>query len=71
MGFRKTFPRKSRRTAGPSTSLRFGRDDKARGVTQVGVAAGWAFEKPFQERAAEPQVPPLRYASVGMTRGEG
>jgi hypothetical protein len=28
-------------TAGPSTSLRFGRDDKGRGVAQVGVVAGW------------------------------
>ena len=28
-------------------------------------------EKHFQERAAEPQVPPLRCAPVGMTRGGG
>jgi hypothetical protein len=27
------------------------------------------FRKPFQERAAEPQVPPLRSAPVGMTGG--
>ena len=57
MGFRKTFPRMSRRTAGPSTSLRFGRDDKGRGVAKVAWFAGWR----------EPQVPPLRYATVGMT----
>ena len=61
------FERAAGRTADPSTSLRFGRDDKGRGVTQVGVVAGWAFEKTFQERAAEPQVPPLRFAPVGMT----
>ena len=30
-----------------------------------------SVEKHFQGRAAEPQVPPLRYAPVGMTRGEG
>jgi hypothetical protein len=46
--------------------VRFGRDDKGRGVTQVGVVAGW-LSKAFQERAAEPQVPPLRFAPVGMT----
>jgi hypothetical protein len=28
------------RTADPSTSLRYGRDDKGRGVAQVGVVAG-------------------------------
>jgi hypothetical protein len=28
-----------------------------------------SLEKHFQERAAEPQVPPLRCAPVGMTRG--
>jgi hypothetical protein len=28
-----------------------------------------SVEKHFQERAAEPQVPPLRCAPVGMTRG--
>jgi hypothetical protein len=33
---RKTFPRKSRRTAGPSTALRSGRDDKGE---------GWRFQK--------------------------
>src|SRR5271168_2739826 len=26
-------------------------------------------EKHFHERSAEPQVPPLRYAAVGMTKG--
>jgi hypothetical protein len=61
------FERAAGRNADPSTSPRFGRDDKGRGVTQVRVVAGWAFEKPFQERAAEPQVPPLRFAPVGMT----
>ena len=29
---RKTFPRKSRQTAGPSTALRSGRDDKGEGL---------------------------------------
>ena len=28
-------------------------------------------EKHFQERAAEPQISPLRYASVEMTKGRG
>jgi hypothetical protein len=42
--------------------------EPSHGVTQVGVVAGWAFEKAFQERAAEPQVPPLRFAPVGMSR---
>jgi hypothetical protein len=45
-------------TAGPSTSLRFGRDDKVRVVAFVWIGYWWR----------EPQVPPLRYASVGMTR---
>ena len=43
------FEKAGGRTADPSTSLRFGRDDKGRGVTQVGVVAGWVFEKHFQE----------------------
>jgi hypothetical protein len=29
------------RTADPSTALRSGRDDKGRGVAQVGVVSGW------------------------------
>jgi hypothetical protein len=28
-----------------------------------------AVDKRFQERSAELQIPPLRYASVGMTKG--
>jgi hypothetical protein len=36
----------------------FGRDDKGRGVAQVGVVSGWA----------EPQVSPLRYAPVETTK---
>jgi hypothetical protein len=34
------FARDARRTADPSTTLRFGRDDKGRGVAQVGVVSG-------------------------------
>jgi hypothetical protein len=30
---------------------------------------GSMFEKHFQERSAELQIPPLRFASVGMTKG--
>src|SRR5580698_1961008 len=41
-----------------SRSLRFGRDD-----TSVLV------EELFQDKSAEPQIPPLRYAPVGMTKG--
>ena len=41
-------------TAGPSTSLRSGRDDKGRGVAKGAWFAG----------RREPQVPPLRYATV-------
>jgi hypothetical protein len=35
------FERAAGRTADPSTALRSGRDDKGRGVTQVGVLEGW------------------------------
>jgi hypothetical protein len=35
------FERAAGRTADPSTSLRYGRDDKGRGVTQVAVVEGW------------------------------
>jgi hypothetical protein len=41
-----------------SRSLRFGRDD-----TSVLV------EELFQDKSAELQIPPLRYAPVGMTKG--
>jgi len=51
------FERAAGRTADPSTPLRSGRDDKGRGVAKVAWFAGWR----------EPQVPPLRYATVGMT----
>jgi hypothetical protein len=37
---REGFERTGGRTADPSTSLRFGRDDKGRAVTQVGVVSG-------------------------------
>ena len=40
------------------TRVRFGRDD-----TSVLV------EELFQDKSAEQQIPPLRYASVGMTKG--
>ena len=48
------------KTADPSTALRSGRDDKGSAVAQVGVVSG---------RGNKPQVPPLRFAPVGMTRG--
>ena len=35
------FERAAGRTADPSTSLRFGRDDKGSGVALVGVVSGW------------------------------
>src|SRR5271168_2153923 len=38
--WRAEFEKAAGRTADPSTSLRFGRDDKGRGVTQVGVVSG-------------------------------
>jgi hypothetical protein len=38
--------------------------------TARSVAAGNnSVEKHFQERSAELQIPPLRYAPVGMTKG--
>jgi hypothetical protein len=57
-------------TADPSTSLLSGRDDKGRTVTfrKKGDSDGRSL------RAATPrrlQIPPLRYSTVGMTRGEG
>jgi hypothetical protein len=58
----------SAKTADPSTSLRFGRDDKGRaGQFSEDLRLGW-----MELRAASPRrlrIPPLRYASVGMTRG--
>ena len=45
----------------PSTTLRSGRDDKGRGVAKVAWFAGWR----------EPQVPPLRYATVPRHAGAG
>jgi hypothetical protein len=47
------FEKRAGRTADPSTSLR---DDKGRGVTQVGVVSGWQSRKS-----------PLRYAPVATT----
>ena len=45
------------KTDSRSTALRSGRDDKGRGVAEVhGLRDG-----------EKPQVPPLRYAPVGMT----
>jgi hypothetical protein len=42
---------------GPQAHRNSGQDDKGRGVAKVAWFAGWR----------EPQVPPLRYAPVGMT----
>jgi hypothetical protein len=55
-------------TADPSTSLRFGRDDKGRAVA---LRNGGELDG-RESRAATPgrlQIPPLRYATVGMTKG--
>ena len=43
---RKTFPGKNRQTAGPSTALRSGRDDKGE---------GWRFQEPFFITLGGPQ----------------
>jgi hypothetical protein len=54
--------------------LRFwGRDDKGRGVAEVGVLEGWGRRrrKNLREPQGALQIPPLRCAPVGMTRGEG
>ena len=72
---RKTFPRRVRRTADPSASLRSGRDDKGEGdgsiksgcETEAFFHHPWVgrrpvatpVEKHFQERS-ELQIPPLR-----------
>ena len=48
-------------TAGPSTSLRFGRDDNFVGELTE--------RKPLCGSRGTLQVPPLRCASVGMTKG--
>jgi hypothetical protein len=42
----------------------------------LAVLLGWkcrvrGFEKHFQEGSAELQIPPLRFATVGMTKGRG
>jgi hypothetical protein len=42
------FERAAGRTADPSTSLRFGRDDKGRGVVQVG-SCEWEGEKQWRD----------------------
>ena len=66
------------RTADPSTALRCGRDDKGeRGAfskdwladertTDPGATLRFV-DKHFRGTSGEQQVPPLRYASVGMT----
>jgi hypothetical protein len=56
-------------TADPSTSLRFGRDDKGEsGYLPGGWRLGWTELGAATLRRL--QIPPLRYAPVGMTRGE-
>jgi hypothetical protein len=42
---------------------------KGRGALRWKVVAGQKGEKHFQERSAELQIPPLRFAPVGMTKG--
>jgi hypothetical protein len=54
-----------RRTADPSTSLRFGRDDNLWLVLPWRVVGGVGGGFVWGVGAA--QIPPLRYASVGMT----
>jgi hypothetical protein len=54
----KTFPREVRGTADPSTALRSGRDDKG---------LGGASSERRVSGLEEQQVPPLRFAPVGMT----
>jgi hypothetical protein len=44
-------------TAGPSTTLRSGRDDKGEGSDSICISC-WMSQQ---------QVPPLRFAPVGMT----
>src|ERR1700722_10360736 len=51
------FGREEGRTADPSATLRFGRDDKGEGSASVQIRS-WMIEQ---------QVPPHRFASVGMT----
>jgi hypothetical protein len=77
-----TFPRESRRTAGPSTALRSGRDDKGGGVAlpenRNRFSSPWVGKRPmiplskkhFQEGTAEPQISPLRSPGFPVeTRG--
>jgi len=79
-------------TAGPSTTLRSGRDDKGSGVALVGVVAGWGetagpsttlrfgrddkgkrgwLRLEWLRDGKKLQIPPLRCAPVGMTKGRG
>ena len=53
-------------TADPSTSLRYGRDDKGRGIT---FRKDGASDGQSQERLLRADCRSLRYATVGMTRG--
>src|SRR5580698_10050228 len=59
-GFDEEFGKSEGHTAGPSTALRFGRDDSS--VCGVEVLT----ENSGSPRGTQ-QVPPLRFASVGMT----
>ena len=54
----KTFPGGVRGTADPSTSLRSGRDEKGEGSASIRHSLLGSRKQ---------QVPPLRYAPVGMT----
>jgi hypothetical protein len=54
----------SRESGGPSASLRYGRDDNSAWML------GFGTENSGGPRGAL-QIPPLRYASVGMTKGRG
>ena len=81
----KHFQARTADTADLSTALRSGRDDKGEGGAsrdsscRTGAAfhrLGWArrpitsmSKNNFEERTAGPQISPLRYASVEMTKG--
>jgi hypothetical protein len=64
---RNTFPRKHPHRD-LSTTLRFGQDDKGEGrYLSERSRPGWTELRPATPQRL--QIPPLRFASVGMTRG--
>jgi hypothetical protein len=68
-GYAKSESRGYAKTADPSTALRSGRDDKGRGDCFRKVCH-WDRQSEFVG-TRQLQIPPLRFAPVGMTRGEG